>query len=328
MSIQYLFEDGTSDRAKVTTQKRVEPLVKAEMRTEEVLTHIVRLARGYDFTLPGVGVLGIRLPRPLISKVCSMFRAGTNIDPTMARGYESWGVARNTYVKELEKFLGILGAFYSGTMEVFVLMIHSLTASRKKKRKLVTLLASPPTIFHLREVRESFIGALDTELVFNAPLSPEIKGVVSSVRWAIEACALFHTDSAQFIEIHFQPMNLHPEIRFNTGRILATMTNNPWICNLLNMATFSVAQGFFEDDDPPIFVSIIFSPEQTAFTGVKIRSEDPPPYTASAGPAPVVEPSSKTNAPDGPATDTPGPGPEPPTPTDGSPTTPDRPRAS
>lgn len=329
MSIQYLFTDGTPDQTKVTVHTRIAPLVEHEMATEAVRTHIERLARGYQFVEPSVGVIGFRLPHDLIATVCEMIKAGKNVKSTMARGYESKGVARDTYVKELDRFLGTLSAFHSGSMDIFVLMVYSTTANRKKKRgKLVTLLATPPTILHLREVRESLAESVDPGLEFHAPVSDAIKGLISSVRWAVEACAFYHTDSAQFIEVHFQPLSLHPEIRFNTGRNLAAMANQPWIYRLLNHATHTLAQGFFADDEPPIFVSIIFGPAHFVFTGVKIRSEDALPDSASADPVRAADPPSKTNASDAPGADTPSPGRDLPTPTDGSPTRPDRPQAS
>lgn len=327
--MRYFFEDGTPDRVKATARGRMDAHVQREMVTEEVRTHMARLARGYKFVDPAVGVFGIRLPHDLIAKVTFMYGAGKRVDPTMARGYESGGVSRNTYVKELKKFLGTLNAFYAGAMDVFVLMVYSTTSTRKKKkRRLVTLYATPPTILHLPEIRASFAGAVDPGLEFHAPLSEEVKGVISSVRWAVEACGFYHTDSAQFIEIHFEPFSLYPQIRFNTGRNLARMANQPWVYRLLNQASHTVARGYFADDEPPIFVSVIFGPGHVVFTGVKLRSADAPPHTATADPVRAAAPPSKTSVSDGAAADTPGPEPDRSTPTDGSPATPDRPQAS
>lgn len=309
-----MWDEDDKDAVRAGVRERMEPGVNKELEKEWVQSHLSRVCRAYSIPDPGVGVLGVRLPQDLLFETLDRVQVGQPVYPATARAYETKGA--KTYVGELEKLLALLHAFRTGAMEVCVLMLYSRTAGPRKKG-LRTLLTVPPTVLHIPLVRAAFRLAVDPEVRFSNTPPRGVAGIISSVRWAVEAAAFFHIDSAYFIELEFPLGEGKPIVRFNTGQGLASVPATPWVAALLNFATQTVDGDFFGEGDPPIFVSVILSPGHYFVTGVTIA--DARARTGTPSPAPSPDAPEGTGGPDGPAATPPLPEPRSSTPTGVSP---------
>lgn len=278
MEVTFLWgPEEPSQKEKDALLKRYKPLVIKEIETDHVATHLRNLERGLGSSGSRVLAAGFSLPRDLIQQLITWkpkldpkTRTMRKLDiPYMCEPYVSGNNNKQKKMHaEASRMVFLLQQFMAGTLNGFVLVVFSRWFS--KKPWLYTFTTVPETILHIENVRNGLRALVDPRLEFSAPISDEIKGMLGLVRWAYDAACLCATDSAYFVEIQFPNVSLVPTVRFNTGRVLNKIENNPWVNQLLRFAVWTVEQNFFREDEPVVFFSIILSTRHRVFTGVRV----------------------------------------------------------